>query len=75
MAWLSRRSPRTPYLTGIARPMALISAGQDGALGPLIPAGIAGVATEDAGAASGFAAADSSALHGARFSLTASPPR
>ncbi len=53
MAWLSRLSAHTPYLTGIALPMALIGAGQGGALGPLTAAGIAGVAGEDAGAAGG----------------------
>jgi len=40
-------------LTEIALPMALIGAGQGGALGPLTAAGIAGVAGEDAGAAGG----------------------
>jgi len=53
MAWLSRLSAHTNYLTGIALPMALIGAGQGGALGPLTAAGIAGVAAEDAGAAGG----------------------
>jgi EmrB/QacA subfamily drug resistance transporter len=53
MAWLSRLSAHTDYLTGIALPMALIGAGQGGALGPLTAAGLAGVAPEDAGAAGG----------------------
>jgi hypothetical protein len=53
MAWLSRLTAHTEYLTGIALPMALIGAGQGGALGPLTAAGIAGVAAEDAGAAGG----------------------
>jgi EmrB/QacA subfamily drug resistance transporter len=53
MAWLSRLSAGTPYLTGIALPMILIGIGQGGALGPLTAAGIAGVAPEDAGAAGG----------------------
>ncbi|MEA2184642.1 MAG: hypothetical protein QOF69_3827 [Solirubrobacteraceae bacterium] len=53
MAWLSRLSADTPYLTGIALPMILIGAGQGGALGPLTAAGIAAVAPGDAGAAGG----------------------
>lgn len=53
MVWLGRLSAHTPYLTGIALPMALIGAGQGGALGPLTAAAIAGVAPEDAGAAGG----------------------
>jgi EmrB/QacA subfamily drug resistance transporter len=54
MAWLSRLSAVSPYLTGVALPMILIGIGQGGALGPLTAAGIAGVAPEDAGAASGL---------------------
>jgi hypothetical protein len=54
MAWLSRASADTAYLTGIALPMILIGAGQGGSLGPLTASGIAGVAGEDAGAASGL---------------------
>ncbi len=54
MAWLSRLSAHTGYLTGIALPMALIGAGQGGTVGPLTAAGIAGVAGEDAGAAGGI---------------------
>jgi predicted MFS family arabinose efflux permease len=53
MAWLSRLTAGTPYLTGIAPPMILIGVGQGGALGPLTAAGIADVAPEDAGAAGG----------------------
>ncbi|HEU0318620.1 MAG TPA: MFS transporter, partial [Solirubrobacteraceae bacterium] len=53
MAWLSRLSADTSYLTGIALPMLLIGAGQGGALGPLTAAGISGVTLEDAGAAGG----------------------
>jgi EmrB/QacA subfamily drug resistance transporter len=53
MAWLSRLSAHTGYVTGIALPMALIGAGQGGALGPLTAAGIAGVSAEDAGVAGG----------------------
>jgi hypothetical protein len=54
MAWLSRLSVDTSYVTGIALPMALIGAGQGASLSPLTTAGIAGVAAEDAGAASGL---------------------
>jgi len=54
MAWLSRLSADSPYLTGIALPMVLIGAGQGIAFGPLTAAGIAGVAPRDAGAASGL---------------------
>jgi EmrB/QacA subfamily drug resistance transporter len=54
MAWLSQVSIGTPYLTGIALPMLLIGAGQGAALSPLTVAGVAGVPSEDAGAASGL---------------------
>jgi EmrB/QacA subfamily drug resistance transporter len=54
MAWLSRISADTPYLTGIALPMVLIGAGQGGTLSPLTASGIADVASEDAGVASGL---------------------
>ncbi|UVK51491.1 MFS transporter [Mesorhizobium sp. AR02] len=53
MAWLSRASFDTAYLTGVALPMVLIGAGQGMALSPLTTSGIAGVAPGDAGAASG----------------------
>jgi EmrB/QacA subfamily drug resistance transporter len=53
MVWLSRLSADTSYLIGIALPMLLIGAGQGATLSPLTTAGIAGVAPEDAGAASG----------------------
>jgi EmrB/QacA subfamily drug resistance transporter len=54
MAWLSRLSADAPYLTGIALPMVLIGRGQGATLSPLTASGIAGVAPEDAGAASGL---------------------
>jgi EmrB/QacA subfamily drug resistance transporter len=54
MAWLSRLSADTSYLTGIALPMVLLGIGQGASLGPLTAAGIAGVTAEDAGAASGL---------------------
>jgi sugar phosphate permease len=54
MAWLGQVSADSSYLTGVALPMLLIGAGQGGALAPLTSAGVAGVAAEDAGAASGL---------------------
>jgi EmrB/QacA subfamily drug resistance transporter len=54
MAWLSRIDAGTPYLTGVAIPMAVLGAGAAGAFTPLTTAGVAGVAAEDAGAASGL---------------------
>jgi predicted MFS family arabinose efflux permease len=54
MAWLSRVSADSSYLTGVALPMLLIGAGQGGVLAPITAAGVAGVAPEDAGAASGL---------------------
>ncbi|MEX8518962.1 MAG: MFS transporter [Leptothrix sp. (in: b-proteobacteria)] len=54
LLWLSRIGPDTPYLLGVALPMVLIGAGQGGTLSPLTVAGVAGVAAEDAGAASGL---------------------
>ena len=54
MAWLSQVGPSTPYLLGVALPMVLIGAGQGGTLSPLTVAAVAGVANEDAGAASGL---------------------
>jgi hypothetical protein len=52
--WLSRLSSGTDYLTGVALPTIPIGAGQGATLSPLTAAGIAGVAGEDAGAASGL---------------------
>jgi EmrB/QacA subfamily drug resistance transporter len=54
MAWLGHVSADSPYLIDIALPMILIGIGQGGSLGPLTVAGVAGVASEDAGAASGL---------------------
>lgn len=53
MAWLSRATPDSAYLTAVALPMMLIGAGQGFTLGPLTVSGIKGVARADAGAASG----------------------
>ena len=54
MAWLSRATADSGYLVGMALPMVLIGIGQGLSLGPLTVAGVAGVAAEDAGAASGL---------------------
>ena len=54
MAWLSRLSAGSDYLTGIALPLLVLGAGAGLAFGPLTAAGITGVATDDAGAASGL---------------------
>lgn len=54
MAWLSRASADSGYLVGVALPMVLIGIGQGFSLGPLTVAGVAGVAAENAGAASGL---------------------
>lgn len=54
MAWLSQVSADSAYLVGVALPMVLIGSGQGGMLSPLTASGIAGVAPEDAGAASGL---------------------
>ena len=54
MAWLGQVGAQTPYLLGVALPMVLIGAGQGATLSPLTVAGVAGVAPEDAGAASGL---------------------
>ena len=54
MAWLSHVSADSSYFIGVALPMILIGIGQGGSLAPLTVAGVAGVASEDAGAASGL---------------------
>ena len=54
MAWLAQVGSSSSYLTGIALPMVLIGAGQGLAFAPLTSFGIAGVPSEDAGAASGL---------------------
>jgi EmrB/QacA subfamily drug resistance transporter len=53
MAWLSQIGEATPYFPQIAVPLLLLGIGMGTALTPLTSAGIAGVAPEDAGAASG----------------------
>lgn len=54
MFWLARASTDSTYWSGLAVPMLLIGIGQGGSLGPLTTSGIAGVKSEDAGAASGL---------------------
>lgn len=54
MTWLSRIGPETSYLTGVAVPMILLGIGAGAAFTTLTSAGVAGVAPEDAGAASGL---------------------
>jgi predicted MFS family arabinose efflux permease len=53
MTWLSRIDADTPFLPGIAVPLAMLGLGIGAALAPLTAAGIAGVEASDAGAASG----------------------
>ena len=54
MAWLSRIAIDSAYLPEIAIPLVLLGLGMGMAFTPLTTAGIAGVATADAGAASGL---------------------
>ena len=54
MAWLSRVGADSSYLTAVALPMVLIGIGQGLAFAPMTSAGLAGVDTHDAGAASGL---------------------
>ena len=52
MAWLSRISPGTGYAAGVLGPMLLLGAGMGVAFVPLTMASLAGVRSEDSGAAS-----------------------
>ena len=54
LGWLSRAGIGTPYLVGVAVPMAVLGIGQGMALSPLTALGIVDVAAADAGAASGI---------------------
>ncbi|WP_202760165.1 MFS transporter [Delftia acidovorans] len=54
LAWLGQAHALSSYWSGIAPPMVLIGLGQGLLLAPLTAAGVAGVAREDAGAASGL---------------------
>ena len=53
MVWLSRLSAESAYLTAVALPMVLIGVGQGLAFAPMTSAGMSGVDSKDAGAASG----------------------
>jgi predicted MFS family arabinose efflux permease len=53
MLWISRLSDTTEFFPAIAVPLVLLGSGMGMALTPLTGAGIAGVAADDAGAASG----------------------
>ncbi|MYM39456.1 MFS transporter [Duganella qianjiadongensis] len=54
LLWLGRADAAAAYWTSVAPPMLLIGLGQGLLLGPLTAAGVAGVARDDAGAASGL---------------------
>lgn len=54
LLWLGQADADVSYWTSVAPPMVLIGLGQGLLLGPLTAAGVAGVAREDAGAASGL---------------------
>lgn len=54
MFWLTRANADSTFLTDVAGPMLLIGIGNGAALGPLTVSGVAGVSSEDAGAASGL---------------------
>ena len=54
LAWLSRVSALSTYLTAIAAPLVLLGIGQGLVLAPLTVSAVQGVASEDAGAASGI---------------------
>jgi len=54
MAWLAQLGVHSSYLSSVALPMMVLGIGQGLALSPLTIAGVAGVAAQDAGAASGL---------------------
>ncbi len=54
MVWISQITASTSYLTGIALPMVVIGTSQGFVLAPLTVSAVRGVASEDAGAASGL---------------------
>lgn len=54
LLWLGQADAHASYWMNVAPPMVLIGLGQGLLLGPLTAAGVAGVAREDAGAASGL---------------------
>ena len=54
MFWLSQLTPDSHYVSAMALPLILIGLGNGAGLGPLTVSGVAGVAKEDTGAASGL---------------------
>lgn len=54
MAWLGQLEAGTPFLLGVALPMVLVGAGMGATLALLTINGVAGVAPQDAGSASGL---------------------
>jgi sugar phosphate permease len=54
MAWMAQLSALSAYFTGIALPMVLLGIGQGLVLAPLTVSAVQGVASDDAGAASGL---------------------
>lgn len=54
MVWMAFLTPGSPWLWGMAAPMAVIGLGQGLAFGPLTASGVAGAGPSDAGAASGL---------------------
>lgn len=54
LAWLGQATAQSHYLTAIALPMVLVGLGQGAVLAPLTVSAVAGVAPQDAGAASGL---------------------
>jgi sugar phosphate permease len=54
LLWIAQAHAQTPYLVAIALPMVLLGIGQGLVLAPLTVAAVQGVASEDAGAASGI---------------------
>jgi hypothetical protein len=54
MAWLGQIDAGSPFLLGVALPMVLIGAGMGATLALLTISGVAGVAPENAGSASGL---------------------
>lgn len=54
MAWLGQIEADTPFLLGVALPMVLVGAGMGATLALLTINGVAGVAPQDAGSASGL---------------------
>lgn len=54
LLWLSRIDAHVPFFTGVVLPMVLVGAGMGASLALLTMSGVAGVAVQDAGSASGL---------------------